>query len=63
MSLGTQWLAFWASRRGAQALIPGRGSKIPHVVWSSQKRQKRKEEKAQAIRGAYAVLCTFDLQR
>ena len=32
-SLAVQWLRLGASTAGGVGLIPGRGTKIPHVAW------------------------------
>ena len=41
---GTQWLRFHASSTGGSGLIPGWGTKIPHVIWCSQKIKYRKDD-------------------
>ena len=47
--MGIQWLALYASLQGAQVLISGWGTKIPHVVWNSQKRQEKRGRKTQTV--------------
>ena len=39
-SLVVQWLRLCASNAGGTGLIPGRGTKIPYVMWHSQKIKK-----------------------
>ena len=37
-SPAVQWLRLRTSTAGGKSLIPGQGTKIPHVMWCSQKR-------------------------
>ena len=37
--LGSPWLRLHASTAGGTDLIPGRGTKIPHAAWCSQKKK------------------------
>ena len=39
-SLAVQWLELHASTVGGAGLIPGWGTKISHVAWSSQKKKR-----------------------
>ena len=41
-SLAVQWLALRASNAGGAGLIPGRGTRIPHVARGSKKKKKKK---------------------
>ena len=43
-SLVAQWLGFHASTEGGPSLIPGRGTKIPHAEWCSQKKKRKYKE-------------------
>ena len=40
-SLLVQWLRLCTPNSGGTGLIPGRGTKIPHSMWFSQKKKKR----------------------
>ena len=42
-SLVVQWLRPHASTAGVMGSIPGQGTKIPHAMWRSQKKKKRKD--------------------
>ena len=42
-SLVVQWLRLHASTAGGTGLTPGRGTKIPHAMWRSQKKIKNKQ--------------------
>ena len=39
-----QWLRLHASNAGGASSIPGRGTKIPHATWRSQKIRKKKKK-------------------
>ena len=39
-SLAVQWLRLHAPNAGDTGLIPGRGTKMPHAAWRSQKKKK-----------------------
>ena len=41
--LVVQWLRHHVFTSGSTDFIPGRGSKIPHAVWHSQKKNKKKK--------------------
>ena len=41
-----QWLRIHASSTGGVVLIPGQGTKIPHVLWSGQGKKKKAEKDA-----------------
>ena len=41
LSLAVQWLKLCPSNAGGAGLIPGGGTKIPRVLWCSQKKKKR----------------------
>ena len=43
-SLVVQWLRFHVATEGHTGLIPGRGTKILHAMWHSQKRKLKKFE-------------------
>ena len=43
-SLEVQWLTLRASTAGVTGLIPGLGTKIPHVWWHSWKKKKEREK-------------------
>ena len=38
-SLAVRWLGLRASTAGGTGSIPGRGTKIPHFMWHSQKKK------------------------
>ena len=40
-SLVVQWLRLCAPNAGGMGSIPGLGTKIPHAVWCSQKKEKK----------------------
>ena len=39
-----QWLGLCPSNAGGVGSIPGQGTKIPHVLWCSQKMKKKKKK-------------------
>ena len=41
LSLVAQWLRFRASNADGTILIPGWGTKIPHIVWYGQLKKKK----------------------
>ena len=43
-SLAIQWLRLHTSSAGGGVSFPGRGTKIPHVMWRGQKKRNRREE-------------------
>ena len=48
-SLATQWLRLHSSSAGGMALVPGRGTEIPHAVRHSQKPVNKQIFKFQAV--------------
>ena len=52
-----QWLGLCPSNAGSVGSIPGQGTKIPHVLWCSQKMKKKKKIRAQML--TYMLSCLF----
>ena len=46
-SLVVQWLRLHASNAGGTGSVPGKGTKIPHVVRCGKKKKKNRKEKAE----------------
>ena len=42
-SLAVQWLRLCTYNAGGAGSIPGRGTRIPHATWCSQKKKKKKK--------------------
>ena len=51
-----QWLRLCTSKAGGPGLIPGQGTKIPHVLESGQKKKKKKKVKKKKETGTQGLL-------
>ena len=58
-SLAVQWLRLHASTAGGAGSIPGRGTKIPHAAWHSQKNEKENSLYNKKTVSEYRDKCTL----